>query len=160
MSNRLGDGVNLAVLDRVIPLGTPGVGKSCFLDFSLCKLIADNKSVLCAQGKSGHAFLCKSDGNVAEVCMEDAINGQLDKTIDHVLLDPPKGNDPNFWGHENLCGMKFVLAVSTDHNNCQGLWKNASTIDLCMGGLLSIQDTKDEIGLLSQCATTHCLKEI
>lgn len=133
----------VAVFDGVVLSGTPGVGKSCFLDFALHRLRADNKSVLYVHGKSGYAFIYKSDGNVEKVSITDAISGELAKTVDFILLDPPEGGDPNFWGYKNLYGKKFVLAVSPDRNNCQGLRKDASTVDLYMGGLLSIQDAEE-----------------
>lgn len=131
------------VFDGVVLSGTPGVGKSCFLDFALHKLNADNKSVLYVHGKSGHAFIYKSDGNVEKVFIADAISGELANTVDFVLLDPPEGGDPNFWGYRNLHGTKFILAVSPDRNDCQGLRKDASAVDLYMGGLLSIQNAEE-----------------
>ena len=131
------------VFDGVVLSGTPGVGKSCFLDFALHRLRTDNESVLYVHGKSGYAFIYKSDGNVEQVSIADAISGQLAKTVDFILLDPPEGGDPNFWGYKNLHNTKFILAVSPDRNNCQGLRKDASTVDLYMGALLSIDEVEE-----------------
>ena len=133
-----------AAFDGVVISGTPGVGKSCFLDFALHKLRADesNKSVLYVHGKSGFVYHYKKDGTVEELLIADAISGKLATAVDFVLIDPPEGADPNFWGHKNLHGKKFILSVSPDPNNCQGLRKDAHTVDLYMGGLESMQDVE------------------
>jgi hypothetical protein len=130
---------NLAVVDGVEVCGTPGVGKSCFLDFALHKLLADEKSVMYVHGKSSKVYFYKSDGNVEEYTVADAINSNLAETVDFVLLDPPEGGDPNFWGNANLHSKKFILAVSPDRNNCRGLRKDASTVVLYMGPVQSIE---------------------
>ena len=49
----------------------------------------------------------------------DATKGKVAKTVDFILLDPPKGGDPIFWGYKNLHRTKFILAVSPDRNNCE-----------------------------------------
>jgi len=133
----------VAVFDGVVLSGTPGVGKSCFLDFALYKLIKGGKSVLYVHGKSGFAFKYKRDGNVEEISIAVARNRKLATTVDFTLLDPPEGGDPNFWGYKNLNERKFSVTVSPDCNDCQGLRKDASTVDLFMEGLMSIQDVEE-----------------
>lgn len=130
---------NLSVFDGVEVCGTPGVGKSCFLDFALHNLLADEKSVLYVHGKSEQVYLYRNDGNVEEHSIADAISGKFAQTVDYVLIDPPQGREPNFFGEKHLHGKKFILAVSPDRNNCQSLRRDAATVVLYMGPVQSIE---------------------
>ena len=121
-------------LDGFFISGTPGVGKSCFLDFCLHNLLRLGKSVCYFYGKTMTARIFKADGTVETYIMADNVEGALAAQVDFLLIDPPENGDPNFLGGRvGLSGKKFILAVSPDRNNCQAIRKETSTVKLYMG---------------------------
>jgi hypothetical protein len=80
----------LAVFDGVVVSGTPGIGKSCFLDFALHNLLADNKSVMYVHGKSGSAYVYAADGSVESYSIAHLNNNDMAEDVDFVLVDPTR----------------------------------------------------------------------
>ena len=111
--------------DGMIVTGTPGCGKWCFLDFCLHQLRSLGRSVLYVHGKSGKAFVYSSDNSLAEYQINDAIFGGIADQVDFLLLDPPEGGDPNFFGLDNMKGKPFILTVPPDADNCKSTPKDA-----------------------------------
>ena len=123
--------------------GTPGIGKSCFLDFCLHKLLELGKSVCYFYGKSEKAFIYKADGTVENYTLADNHNGALALQVDFLLIDPPESGLPNFLGgSDGLMEKNYVLAVSPDRNNCQAIRKDCSKYKRFMG-TCDLQEAKD-----------------
>lgn len=121
-------------LDGFVITGTPGVGKSCFLDFCLHKLLGLGKTVLYFYGKTKLARIYNSNGIIQNYSITDNREGALASEVDFILIDPPEGGDANFLGGEtNLAGKKYILAISPDRNNCQSIRKGTSFCKLYMG---------------------------
>jgi hypothetical protein len=125
-------------LTGIVISGTPGVGKSCFLDFALHKLLIEQgKPVLYLHGKDGHAYVYTigDDGIVERQrhTIAHVRENDIAAEVDFVLIDPPEGGDPNFFSEGNLMSKKFILAVSPDRNNCQSLRKGRGQLKLYMG---------------------------
>jgi RHS (Retrotransposon Hot Spot) family protein len=120
--------------DGFIVSGTPGVGKSCFLDFCLYKLLNMKKTVGYVYGKSGTVRIYNTDGTVQKYKVTDNHEGALAMLVDFLLIDPPENGNPNFLGgKKGLSKKKFILAVSPDRNNCQALRKETSKMVVYMG---------------------------
>lgn len=120
--------------DGFIITGTPGVGKSCFLDFCLHKLLGHGLTVLYFHGKTNSARIYKNDGTIQKYSIAENQEGALATEVDFILIDPPEGGDPNFLGgRTNLKKKKYILAISPDRNNCQSIRKDTSFIKLYMG---------------------------
>lgn len=122
-------------LDGFIISGTPGVGKSCFLDFCLHNLLKLGKSVCYFYGKTKVAKIYKTDGTVESYSIDkDNVEGALAAQVDFLLIDPPENGDANFLGGRwGLAKKKFILAVPPDRNNCQAIRKETTTMKLYMG---------------------------
>lgn len=138
-------------VDGIVVSGAPGVGKSCFLDFALHKFREQGKSVLYVWGKGGKGVVFARDGSVETHSVADAIHNELAENVDFVLIDPPEGGDPNFFG--DVKGKKFILAVSPDRNDCQGLRKDYGTLELFMGTTSTVESEKNEGGVPCECAS-------
>ena len=129
-------------VDGFVVSGNPGIGKSCFLDFCLHKLLEMRKSVCYFYGKDNSAIIFKADGTVEEYKIADNHDGAFASEVDFLLIDPPENGDANFLGgRKGLKKKKFILAVSPDRNNCQAIRKDTSTIELYMG-TCSLQESK------------------
>jgi hypothetical protein len=116
----------LAVFDGVVISGTPGIGKSCFLDFALHNLLADDihKSVMYVHGKSGSAYVYAADGSVESYSIADVRNNDMATDVDFLLLDPPEGGDPNFFGKDSLhsihpCRLPRSQQLSRSTKRCE-----------------------------------------
>lgn len=146
--------------DGFVISGTPGVGKSCFLDFALHKLLSLGKTVLYLHGKTSQGGIFKADAETVEkYSIADIIQGSLASTVDFILIDPPEGGDPNFFGgHTNLKGKKFILAVSPDRNNCQSIRKDTTTLKLYMGTCLLEEAEEMRLACYEQRVTLEQLR--
>ena len=114
--------------------GTPGVGKSCFLDYCLHQLLTLQKTVCYFHGKTGFTRIFKPNGTVEKYKMAGIEVSSLSQQADYLLIDPPENGDPNFLGGEyGLAGKTFILAMSPDRNTCQAIKKGASMSSLYMG---------------------------
>eukprot|EP00978_Attheya_sp_CCMP212_P000131 scaffold244_cov38-Attheya_sp.AAC.1 len=130
-------------LDGFFISGTPGIGKSCLLDFALHNLRQEGKAVLYLHGKDEKGYVFGTDGSLETYSIAEVINNGLAQGVDFVLIDPPEGGDPNFFGMGNLKGKPFILALSPDRNNCQSLRKDASTLELFMGTIRTIGEAEE-----------------
>ena len=121
-------------LDGFVISGTPGVGKSCFLDFCLHNLLRLGKSVCYFYGKTMTAKIIKADGTTETYSVAENFEGALAGQADFLLIDPPENANPDFLGGRwGLEGKKFILAGSQNRNNCQAIRKETSTVKLYMG---------------------------
>ena len=69
--------------------GTPGIGKSFFLDYVMSNLVNDGKKVLLLSGTDSKAWLCSGFDRLAEICsLDTALTDQWAKRADLVLFDP------------------------------------------------------------------------
>ena len=100
------DGSNNSIQGFVIS-GSPGVGKSSFLDFCLHKLLELGKSVCYFYGKGGTAKNRKITVKEYENVVDEEM---LANQVDFLLIDPPEGSSENFLG--GRVGLDFVLAIS------------------------------------------------
>ena len=100
-------------LDGFVISGTPGVGKSCFLDFCLHNLLRLGKSVCYFYGKTMTAKIIKADGTTETYSIAENFEGALAGQVDFLLIDPPENVNPDFLGGRwGLEGKKFILAGS------------------------------------------------
>ena len=75
-------------IQGIFILGTPGIGKSCFLDYALHRYLQDNKSVLYLRGPLKMAFVLQSSGSVDTYELEDGLRQGLARNVDVILYDP------------------------------------------------------------------------
>ena len=131
--------------------GTPGIlGKSCFLYFCFHNLLKLGKHGVCYfSGKNESATIYKTDGTVETYPIADNVNGNLAKQVDFVLIDPPERScDPDFLAGNALVQKNFILAVSPDHNDCQGI-KKGYNIHYLYGDFSPRRGRTDEKSFLS-----------
>ena len=121
----------------VLLRGTPGVGKSLFLDFALSRLVSDGKNVMVVCGPRGSAFLYTSshDQPPEEISLQEAQINKRAGDVEYVLYDPQE--DPKETQKFSLsffCGKNVLIAVSPDPQNCSKIIKDAKIkAELYMG---------------------------
>eukprot|EP00978_Attheya_sp_CCMP212_P036123 scaffold161788_cov42-Attheya_sp.AAC.1 len=89
--------------------GTPGIGKSCLLDFALHSLRQEGKAVLYLHGNDEKGYVFGTDGSLETYSIAEVINNGLAEGVDFVLIDPPEGGVPNFFSKGNLKGKQLSL---------------------------------------------------
>jgi hypothetical protein len=113
--------------ELVILQGTPGVGKSLFLDYALSKLLSDNKIVMLLSGPRETVFIYKNYVEPPEEHeIKQARTNKLAAGVDYVLYDPQE--DPTATQYLDMtffCGKKFLIAISPDPDNCSKIIKDA-----------------------------------
>lgn len=121
--------------EGVFVIGTPGVGKSCFLDYALHRLREEGKSVLYVYGPLSRAYIYRSDGEVTEFPLQQALEEGLAENVDNVLYDPHENAAQTDMVHrKHFKGRKFIVAISPDEDNCKKLRKDAQeAFDIYMG---------------------------
>ena len=132
--------------EGIYVIGTPGVGKSCFLDYALhCSLYNHHENVLYLDGPREKARLFRHDHDngtisVTEYKLKEFLQERgIPDEINVVLYDPHEDaahtNDVNLY---DLEGKRFLVAVSPDADNCKKLKKDdESQVVFYMGPLSS-----------------------
>jgi hypothetical protein len=125
----------------VIVKGTPGVGKSWFLDFAFSRLLQESVPIMVVRGPEDDVVLYTNGYTTTpqNVSLADARFSRLANNVDYVLYDPHE--DPldtqklsmRFFG-----GKKVIIAMSPDPANCKKILKDArGQLTLYMGPVSS-----------------------
>jgi hypothetical protein len=123
-------------IQGIFLLGTPGVGKSCFLDYALHKFLQNGKSVLYLLGPSEMAVLFRSDFTIEGHTLTSALDHNKANDVDVVLYDPHAEAINTGKVHiSTLCGKPFIVGLSPDYENCKKLRKDTNNVRLYMGTL-------------------------
>jgi hypothetical protein len=117
----------------VVLRGTPGVGKSLFLDYALAKLLSDNKIVMLVSGPDNEVFIYKSHVEQPEgaFTIEHARTNKLAAAVDYVLYDPHE--DPQATQAINITffrGKNILITVFPDPENCTKILKDAEQVSV------------------------------
>ena len=132
-------------IQGIFLLGTPGIGKSCFLDYALHRFLHDGQSVLYLDGPNGMAFVFRPDGTAE---MHELKTGpynfnSIADNFDVALYDPHENaertNDVNlsFFQKKN-----FIVAMSPDEQNCKKLRKDTTASATLYMGTFSLQEAE------------------
>jgi hypothetical protein len=131
-------------IQGVLVLGTPGIGKSCFLDYALHRLLLTNKSVLYLDGPRDDAFIFSPDGKVYKYTMQEAVRQRMSANVDVVLYDPhetaEKTNDVPL---SKLEDKPFIVAMASDKDCCSKLRKDTRAKAHRYVGTLSLQEAQN-----------------
>ena len=129
-------------LQGIFVLGTPGIGKSAFLEYALNEILNRlQRSVLFLSGVERKARLFTADGSMKEqplVVYRDTPSSQQNfaNEADYVLLDPHEvASQTHEISLSMLRGKPFIVAMSPDENNCKKLRKDTQGTSLYMGPL-------------------------
>lgn len=111
--------------------GSPGVGKSFFLNYLLVRLLGNQKKVLFVNMADGVAKLYRNfNSNPKELFYANnwpAFRAEASAS-DFVLIDPPQDSAKSQEVTLNhLKGKKFLVALSPDPENCKELTKTAES---------------------------------
>jgi hypothetical protein len=118
----------------VFIVGTPGVGKSCFLDYALHRLREEEgKSVMYISGPQRRVFIYRPDGGVEGFPLQEALSDNMADNVDFVLYDPPEDVAHDVVTLSSFRSKPFIVAMSPDAENCKKLRKDAGFVDLYMG---------------------------
>ena len=77
----------LSGIEGVFLVGTPGIGKSVFLDFALHRFLQAGKTVLYLDGPDENLYVFRTDGTVDKDSLSVLQNDVADN-VDDVLYDP------------------------------------------------------------------------
>ena len=134
-------------------MGTPGVGKSCFLDYALYRLHEEGKTVLYLSGPKGKAYIYVSNGSVEEFPLQQALDDRMAENVDFVLYDPHENaQDTNAVHRSHFAGKKFIISISPDEENCKKLRKDVRTAFNVYMGPTSFEE--------AEAMRTHCYPHI
>ena len=138
-------------IQAVFVKGTPGIGKSCFLDYVLFRLLTEGKTVLYADCPSDcmYKFYPPSKGGGYEVFrgVFEALT-KLDVAnstdVDVVLFDPHENSkETQNYTRKHFFGKDILVAVSPDPENCKKLFKaTAESQGILYLGTLSLAEAK------------------
>jgi hypothetical protein len=122
-------------IEGIFIKGTPGVGKSCFLDYALHRYYRkEGKSVLYLRGPGKRAYAFLKDDTVLEMSLAIALEMRVAADVDVVLYDPPEASYlTDDVDSLDLCSKPFIVAVSPDPENCKKLQKDTLIEELFMG---------------------------
>ena len=134
-------------------LGTPGVGKSCFLDYALHGYLydaTDRKNVLYLHGPQERAYLFQhGDGGATTVTghkLSDVLDGSVaipSDSFDVVFYDPHESAERTNDVHISFFKNKeFVVPISPDKENCKKLRKDTRSKTKLYMGTLSEQEAE------------------
>uniref|UniRef100_A0A7S3KXL4 Sucrose phosphatase-like domain-containing protein n=1 Tax=Amphora coffeiformis TaxID=265554 RepID=A0A7S3KXL4_9STRA len=112
--------------------GTPGIGKSCFLDFVLHRYLNNGKKVLYVSGPRDWVYTFYPDGTFDKNydVKKSLIEMELanDEDIDIVLFDPQEDSAVTLqFQKSHFHGKKFIVAMKPDPQNCKKLRKTSLT---------------------------------
>jgi hypothetical protein len=131
-------------VEGVFVCGTPGIGKSCFLDYALYRLLLANKSVLYLDGPRDDAFIFSPDGRVVEYKLDDAIRKRMAANVDVVLYDPHEdAHKTNDVPLSKLEHKPFIVAMSPDKDCCSKLRKDTRAKTHLYLGTLSLEEAQN-----------------
>ena len=138
-------------LQGVFVYGTPGIGKSCFLDYVLHRCLEDNKKVLYLYGKRNKAYLFQPNAQGNTTFAKYKLTAVMDEDVklppdsfDIVLFDPHENAaDTNRVHHYFFRGKNFLVALSPDEDNCEGLRKDTLSKIRCYMGTVSKEEAED-----------------
>lgn len=130
----------------VIVKGTPGIGKSFFLDYVLSKLLSAGHKVMVILGPDDRVHLYKNgySGSFDDISMDDAKTRQRANEVDYVLLDPPENP---FKSQEltmkSFCGKNVLITMSPDPDSCKKILKDAKQQQHLYIGPTSFEEAED-----------------
>eukprot|EP00978_Attheya_sp_CCMP212_P038443 scaffold190657_cov24-Attheya_sp.AAC.1 len=108
----------------VIVEGTPGVGKSCFLDYALHDYTQDEKKVLYLDGPANEAILYERNVAPQTYNLENALKNRIAEYADIIIFDPhEESNKHGLVNVKAFCKKPFIVAISPDRENCKKLRK-------------------------------------
>ena len=125
-----------AGIQGIFVKGTPGIGKSFFLNYALYRLVAKGKTVLLLSGPMNVAYVYKNLeerptvvklDEATKVKVADGMATFLAASTDYVLYDPHE--DPQKtqrYATQHFCEKPFLVAVSPDPANCKKLEKDTN----------------------------------
>ena len=125
--------------------GTPGVGKSYFLDYVMSNLVRAGKKVLLLSGPSDRAWLCSGFDESADTCsLKAALTNRWANGSDYVLFDPhedPRKTQDLYLG--SFCDKKFLIAMSPDPMNCAKIVKDAELTETIYMGPTTMEESEN-----------------
>jgi len=131
----------------VVVKGTPGIGKSFFLDYVLSKLLLlASKSVMVILGPRGQVHLYKNGHSSApeEITLTDATTHNRAREVDHVLYDPQENAlQTQEMDISMFCGKNVLIAMSPDPGNCSKILKDATQEQQLYMGPTSFEEAED-----------------
>ena len=124
--------------------GTPGIGKSFFLDYVLNNLLNDGKTVLLLSGPENKAWLCFAFDRPAEICsLDTALTNRWAKRADFVLFDPHEdARRTQNLSRSIFCNKKFLIAVSPDPVNFAKIVKDAKYVGSIYMGPTTLEESE------------------
>lgn len=107
--------------------GTPGVGKSYYLDYTMDRLLKTDARVLLLSGPQKQAWLCQGYGKqIEQTSLQTALDDCWASKSDFVLYDPHENPlATQDLALEAFGGKKFLIAMSPDPQNCAKIVKDA-----------------------------------
>jgi hypothetical protein len=141
----------MAGTQGILIFGTPGIGKSCFLDYALhcCLYDADRKNVLYLNGPRDSAFVFQHVGGstitIAEHSLTAVLSGSIEiPSFDIVFYDPHESPARTNDVHISFFrGKKFVVPLSPDDENCKKLRKDTRHQYILYMGTLLMDEAED-----------------
>jgi hypothetical protein len=148
-------------IQGIFLVGTPGIGKSAFLDFALCRFLQPGgndegdaerereRSVLYLSGPTDQAFVFHSTGVVEEHSIMAALRANIAKNVHVVLYDPHENADRTNDIHlKHFQRKRFIVAMSPDEKNCKKLRKDTRCRATRYMGTFSLSEAE---ALISSC---------
>lgn len=136
-----------AGIQGIFILGTPGVGKSAFLDYALHRILNGlQRSVLFLSGVEQKARLFRVDGTIVEQTLTEFQNTPSGQNswadqVDFILFDPHEdATRTNEISHSMFRDKPFIVAMSPDEANCKRLRKDTRKQVLLYMGTLSLEE--------------------
>jgi hypothetical protein len=125
-------------------VGTPGIGKSCFLDYALHRFVQEEgKRVLYLYGSEDRVFIFQRGVATKKGKLAVAREEEWANEVDLVLFDPPEDAAvSNSISRGFMSDKNFIVAMSPDPENCKKLRKDTVPPLLYMG-TLSLQEAED-----------------
>ena len=131
-------------MHSVFSKGTPGVGKSYFLDYAMDRLLLAKAKVLLLSGPMKLASLCCGyDKPIQEGTLDVALGDKWADQADYVLFDPHENPDESEKLAPNIfCGKQFLIAMSPDPKNCSKIVKDVEESETVFMGPTTIEESE------------------
>ena len=138
-------------IQAIFVKGTPGIGKSCFLDYALFRFLMEQKTVLYADCPSDciYKFYPPSKGGGYELLQGvfhalTKLDVARSTAVDVVLFDPHENAmETQRYTRKHFFGKNILVAVSPDPGNCKKLLKaTAQSQAILYLGTLSLAEAK------------------
>ena len=130
--------------------GTPGVGKSFFLNYILLRLLGEEKKVLFIKMGTNEAKIYSNfDSDPPGMTLAEGLSPDVIDTVDFVLIDPPQeaGRSQEL-SLDHLRSKKFMITLSPDPENCKDLTKEAENDGWYYMGPTSLEEANPMHGRL------------